>query len=72
VLGDGDMGIDFISGPKMRTSHEDRDLAGGIRQVRLRGKGLGEVPIGLPMRASWSHGFQGPIKVPSFRMAMNP
>ena len=33
VLGDGEMGIDFISGPEMCAGHEDRDLAGGIRQV---------------------------------------
>ena len=37
VLGDRDMGIDFVSRPEMRAGHENSDLAGGVGQALIAG-----------------------------------
>jgi hypothetical protein len=65
MLRDRPVGVDFLAGMEMGAGHKDRDLAGGLRHVRLPGDRLDQVPNRLANtrrvqpRVPWPH--QGTI-----------
>src|SRR5262245_37719888 len=72
LLADEHMGVKLVSRLEMRTGDEDGDLPHRLRQRGLVGERPDKVPARLAEGSSCNHGFHGPSKVPSSRMATNP